>query len=170
MRPFSSIGPQGRSRRIDRGSYAATRKWPQNHRFFQAKQFCNCLLSLFVLYAPVQAIRGLMRGDRVFLTLNHFRGATVYLELQQMIEARLKTLQLQKSPIFFLSPFAGFYYLALEIPNPTPFDFPFVTAFGKKGEMEVISQLARGEIQLVIVDKELNSENHLQPTQLCDYV
>ena len=50
LRPFASIlltqPTRGWPRRIDRGSNAATRKWPQNHRFFWAKQFCNCLFLL----------------------------------------------------------------------------------------------------------------------------
>ncbi|HSX26447.1 MAG TPA: hypothetical protein VLE89_05505 [Chlamydiales bacterium] len=130
-------------------------------------------LSLLVLYTPAKEVHGLIRGNRVMLTLNHFHGACVFLDLQKMIETRLEALKSQipeKGPIFFLSPFAGFYYLALEIPNPTPFDFPFVTAFGKRGQERVISELARGMIQSVIVDDELNSEMDLQPTQLYDYV
>ncbi|OGN65316.1 MAG: hypothetical protein A3E80_03850, partial [Chlamydiae bacterium RIFCSPHIGHO2_12_FULL_49_9] len=39
---------RGWARRRDRGGHAATRKWPQNHRFFWAKQFCNCLLGDFM--------------------------------------------------------------------------------------------------------------------------
>src|SRR5437879_273158 len=40
---FLSQPTRGWPRRKDRGSFAATRTWPQNHRFFRAKQFYNCL-------------------------------------------------------------------------------------------------------------------------------
>ena len=131
------------------------------------------VLGLFVLRTPIDEICDLIRGHRVMLTCNHFRGACVYLDLQKMIERRLDALKLQiseKHPIFFLSPWAGFYYLALELPNPTPFDFPFVTAFGKRGQEQVIAQLDGGMIRSVIVDDALDSEIYLQPTQLYDYV
>ncbi len=78
LRPFASIllgrPTRGRPRRMDCGSSpvraqgrftcsalrrstgpsrdsAATRKWPQNHRFFRAKQFCNCLILLLVAFS-----------------------------------------------------------------------------------------------------------------------
>ena len=57
LRPFAPIlltQPSlvrlgGWPRRMARGSLAATRKRPQNHRFFQAKQFCYCLFIVVIL-------------------------------------------------------------------------------------------------------------------------
>ena len=42
---------RGCSRRENPGSKAATRKWPQNHRFFWRREFCNWLrqLNFFLL-------------------------------------------------------------------------------------------------------------------------
>ncbi|MDE3045580.1 MAG: hypothetical protein KGJ02_02920 [Verrucomicrobiota bacterium] len=50
LRPFTSIllsrPAWGRPRQMDRGGFATTRKWPQNHRFSRAKQFLQLPLLL----------------------------------------------------------------------------------------------------------------------------
>ena len=52
LRPCASLlltqPAGGWPRRRDRDRCAVPRKWPQNHRFFRAKQFCNCLKKLIL--------------------------------------------------------------------------------------------------------------------------
>ncbi len=66
LRPFASILlgrlNEGRPRQMERGSFAATCNWPQNHQFFRAKQFCNylkrflfCTCLFFLAFRPVSA-------------------------------------------------------------------------------------------------------------------
>jgi 4-amino-4-deoxy-L-arabinose transferase-like glycosyltransferase len=57
----------------------------------------------------------------------------------------------EEGSLFIASDAAGNYYLVSGVQNPTPFDFPLVTAMGPTGEDEVIEAVRAGEIDLVCV-------------------
>jgi hypothetical protein len=71
---------------------------------------------------------------------------------------------------FLLSPRAGLFYLVSGRKNLTPFDFPLVTAFGRDGEADVISSLARGSLSSVWVDPEMSIMPRLRPRRLLAYL
>jgi len=48
--------------------------------------------------------------------------------------------------LFLLVPDAGLYYLASGLRNPTPFDYPLNTAFGRNGEASVAASIASGRL------------------------
>ncbi len=77
LRPFASIlfgrPTRGRPHRMDRGSSAATRKWPQNHRFFRAKQFCTCL---FVLLSHLVFATSFAAGKSNYVPCEYKEGST----------------------------------------------------------------------------------------------
>lgn len=69
--------------------------------------------------------------------------------------------------VLLLLPDAGFRYLTSGLQNPTPFDFPFVTTFGRNGQQRVIDSLEAGRIRQVCLGR---SWFGLEPTQLVHYV
>jgi hypothetical protein len=52
-------------------------------------------------------------------------------------------------PLFLATREAGFYYLLADVRNPTPFDFPLATAFGRTGQDELVADIKRGELATV---------------------
>jgi 4-amino-4-deoxy-L-arabinose transferase-like glycosyltransferase len=52
-------------------------------------------------------------------------------------------------PLFLATPEAGFYSLLSGVPNPTPYDYPLATAFGRTGQAELVAQIRRGELDAV---------------------
>jgi hypothetical protein len=71
---------------------------------------------------------------------------------------------------FLLSPGAGLFYLVSGAKNPTPFDYPLVTAFGRDGEADVISSFVRGSISSIWVDTEILAIPRLRPMRLLIYL
>ena len=55
---------------------------------------------------------------------------------------------------FIISLAAGFYYLTTGVRNPTPYDYPAPSAFGLKGEAQLMDALRRREISEVCLDPE----------------
>lgn len=51
--------------------------------------------------------------------------------------------------LFLLVPNAGLYYLVSGLKNPTPFDYPLETAFGRTGEGDVAQSMAEGRLRQV---------------------
>ena len=49
---------------------------------------------------------------------------------------------------------AGFYYLTTGLVNPTAFDYPAASAFGRHGESQLIGALRRREIPEACLDTE----------------
>jgi len=106
-----------------------------------------------------------------FSTLPHFRGA--FIDIFQHTQIRndanaLVDLVATEQPVFLLSPNAGFYYLVTELKNPSPFDYPLVTAFGLNGEAEVRDAISSGKIRTVCLDRRKPSP--LSPVLLERYI
>jgi len=53
--------------------------------------------------------------------------------------------------VFLLRPDAALWYLAADLRNPTPFDYPYASVFGPDGEDETIEGIRRGAIPWVCV-------------------
>lgn len=93
----------------------------------------------------------LVTGDRIVSTLPHFRGPFVRPDFEQAALRQAGQLRAVSSEdqLFLLMPQAGFYYLVAGIRNPTPFDYPLVTAFGLTGEDAVVAAIKNGHISRV---------------------
>lgn len=72
-------------------------------------------------------------------------------------------------PVFFVSRYAGLYYLITDMKNRTPFDFPYSTVFGRKGQEEVAS-LAQGRILFLCIDTAEDRSAPLFPQLIRTYV
>lgn len=60
----------------------------------------------------------------------------------------------RETGLLVFTPDAGFRYLSSALENPTAFDFPFVTTFGRNGEQRVIDALASRRIKRVCLANE----------------
>ena len=58
---------------------------------------------------------------------------------------------------YLITMHAGFYYLTTGLVNPTPFDYPAASAFGRHGESALIGALRRREIPEACLDPEYES-------------
>jgi hypothetical protein len=109
---------------------------------------------LLTLVRPVAAIVG--RGRDVS-RLPHVTGVLLRPAEQARIEAALARFRAVAPPAetFLLTFEAGYWYLAADLRNPTPFDFPVVTAIGSAGEPWLLARLADGRIGAVCVDLDM---------------
>ncbi|MDE3046258.1 MAG: hypothetical protein KGJ02_06405, partial [Verrucomicrobiota bacterium] len=85
LRPFSSVGPLGPTEENGR-------KWPQNHRFARAKQFCNCLLEIKTAWSADQ----LFRREISWMLLAHDVDRSTDLIVQH--RRHLQRLKAEKKP------------------------------------------------------------------------
>lgn len=96
--------------------------------------------------------RHVLSDDVVRPEIPHFRGALF--EKSTLSDAmRASALMRAAAPsgeIFVVSPRAGFYYLVSGISNPTPYDYPYATTFGKHGQAEVADALRARRITACI--------------------
>jgi hypothetical protein len=103
-------------------------------------------------------------------TLPHLRGAFVqendsarWLEEASQLRAAAGT----DASLFLLVPDAGFGYLTAGLRNPTAFDFPFVTTFGRDGQRRVVDDIASGRVDRVCMARRWFG---LEPTRIVNYV
>jgi len=110
-------------------------------------------------------------GDYQLSTLPHFRGVLINTDKQKEINSFAKSLteEALNERAFILSPHAGFYYLVSGLKNPTSFDYPLATAFGRNGEAEVMAAISQREIHTVFLDSQWFSPT-LRPVVLERYV
>lgn len=103
-------------------------------------------------------------------SLPHFRGVPTTVAQENQIREHIKVIKeviSEDEHTFFLTPYAGFYYLVTGIKNPTPFDFPLISAFGLNGENEVIEAISQLKIRNVCLT---HWDWALTPTRLENYV
>lgn len=122
----------------------------------------------FMLINPLVKIS---TGNYQLSTLPHFRGVLINTDKQKEIYSLAPSLTKEASneQAFILSPHAGFYYLVSGLKNPTSFDYPLATAFGRNGESEVMAAISRREIHPVFLDSQWPSPA-LRPVVLETYV
>ncbi len=115
------------------------------------------IATLFVFLVGTVLWPGLewVRGDRTVCQLPGFRGPLV----STRQERRLQRLRADLVPrvsgrrVFFLSPRAGFWYRTLELPNPTPVDFPYRSLLTAERRQRIITALKSGGIHVVCVEE-----------------
>ncbi len=114
----------------------------------------------------------LASGNYQASNLPHFRGALMKIDQLAQISAQLEALKdktVGEAP-FLLTSQAAFYYLAGGLTNPTPFDYPLVTAFGRNGEAEVVAAIAGQQIRSVCVGDPGGAVSALPPRLLWGYI
>jgi hypothetical protein len=118
-------------------------------------------------------IRAVREGDMIAIPFPHFSGMLfraadstwLFPKLAEFAAARAG-----KGPLFLMVPDAGFVYLATGTRNPTPFDYPFVTAFGQTGEADLTRALAGGTLSGLCRQPYLYGLEAFLPTTLENYV
>jgi hypothetical protein len=97
------------------------------------------------------AFAGLATGSWKLSALPHFRGVP----LPRVDEARLRVVgtrlaaAAERGPLLILTTYPAVLYLVSGVRNPTPFDYPLVTAFGSTGSARVLAALESGAIESV---------------------
>jgi hypothetical protein len=115
-------------------------------------------------------LKEILSHDLKKSTFPHFRGVFVESEEKDVVSDRLQKIEKaipKDEPLFFLTPYAGFYYLLTERKNPTPFDFPIIPELGMQGQNEVVSAIQRRQIPYVCLEHE---SWRLTPAQLEEFV
>jgi 4-amino-4-deoxy-L-arabinose transferase-like glycosyltransferase len=89
--------------------------------------------------------------DAHFSALPHTRGILInpVREETMLAEAEQIGRAGEGRALFLATANAGFWYLETGVQNPTPFDFPLVTAMGSAGEKRVVDAIEDGEIAAV---------------------
>jgi hypothetical protein len=70
--------------------------------------------------------------------------------------------------VFLLRPDAAFWYLAGDLRNPTPFDYPYASVFGPRGQTDVVRDIERGAIRWVCLAEPM--VGRLAPDELQSFV
>jgi hypothetical protein len=72
--------------------------------------------------------------------------------------------------VFLLDVHCGFYSLAAELENPTPYDYPLTTMIGKAGHETLTAMIENGEIEAVIIRTPHPAWGGLWPAELASVV
>lgn len=122
-----------------------------------------------VIYLVMNPVRWMTSGAFTFSSLPHVRGALLPVTFLESMRTQSESLKAaDDGSLFIASPSAGLYYLVTEIKNPTPFDYPLVTAFGKDGQAQVIAAIQQQQIRSVCLTR-LGSY-YLKPSLIEDFV
>lgn len=85
-------------------------------------------------------------------SLPHLRGSFVDVGSERLLRQENRRLVEQAAGdkrLLLLMPDAAFRYLTTGLRNPTPFDFPLASTFGRTGQQRVIADIAAGRIRRV---------------------
>jgi hypothetical protein len=112
---------------------------------------CTLWLSLGVFALIGRPIRWISRDAHQLSRIPHFRAQLLPETYLYNLRATRDITQstLQDEPLFFLTPAASSLYLVTDRPNPTPYDYPLLTAFGSDGQEQVIEQIQNGEFSWI---------------------
>ena len=89
--------------------------------------------------------------DAHLSTLPHMRGVLLDPARERRIGRTADSLAEAGAggALFLATPEAGFYYLVSGVENPTPYDFPLATAFGRTGQAVLSERIRAGGIDAV---------------------
>ena len=88
---------------------------------------------------------------------------------EQLRKARELSAAVGANPAFLLFFNAPRFYLLTGISNPTPFDYPLATVFGRNGEQQLIQTIKAGRLRLVCVGSRY-PDARLDPEELLVFV
>jgi hypothetical protein len=120
------------------------------------------------LYLQV-SYKNVTSNEYVWSNLPHFRYKVFRASDEAYIrsQAQWLTHHTAGEPTMILTADASLYYLAAGVNNPTPFDYPLLTAFGTSGMHEVMTALGGRRIRAVCMKK---LDWPLAPVELEKYV
>jgi hypothetical protein len=93
-------------------------------------------------------LSGLSTGSWSLAALPHFRGVPLPVadETRLRDDGRRLTASADRGRLLILTTYPSVLYLVSGVRNPTPFDYPLVTAFGLSGRTRVLAALESGAI------------------------
>jgi hypothetical protein len=93
----------------------------------------------------------LANDDRAWSDAPHLEDVLMYRARADEITAHARALRAAapSGRLFLLVPDASLYYLVSGLENPTPFDYPLVTAFGRTGESGLVLSIEEGRLRRV---------------------
>jgi hypothetical protein len=103
--------------------------------------------------------------------LPHFKNVFFPVEEYQQLKKNVATCSglAQGEPVYIQSVQAGFYYLAAEIRNPTPYDYPCISVLGERGEKQIMGMIEKHQIPKVFVMIPNSSWKILWPDSLVNF-
>lgn len=110
------------------------------------------LLAVEVVSHRAIPFAGLMRDTWTPIPLPHVRGILIPSSSLPKLLAGVEAIRSAAGPtgtLLIVAPEASYYYLLSGVRNPTPFDYPLVTAFGRSGEERVARDVASGRVARV---------------------
>lgn len=117
------------------------------------------------------ALLVLVSPDYGALAAPHFGGVPLPAHTRTAMAAEvaaLGALPPDRLPVLLLSPDAGFGYLSTGLRNPSPFDYPVATAFGRRGQAATVAALETGRIASVCRSPAIDQP--LRPVELDSFV
>jgi hypothetical protein len=124
---------------------AVTRLWPLARRWARAAGIACVAVVLAGAAARLGAsTAALVSSSRTWSSLPHLRHVLIPRARETELTAHAAALKsvAPGGSLFLLVPNAGLYYLVSGLKNPTPFDYPLGTAFGRTGEADLEVDLA----------------------------
>jgi hypothetical protein len=93
----------------------------------------------------------LASDDRAWSDLPHLKHVLMYRSRAAQLAAHARALRTAapSGRLLLLVPDASLYYLVSGLVNPTPFDYPLVTAFGRTGETGLVRSIEDGRLRQV---------------------
>ena len=110
-----------------------------------------------------------LASDRFKRDVPHFRRLPVPCHTCPQTEADAADVRNRTGGrVFLLRPDAAFWYLAADLQNPTPYDYPYASVFGPHGQRATVEQLRSGEIEWVAMPGRMGGR--LAPQELQQFV
>jgi len=150
---------------------------PLERRLVARRRMLVAIGSALALSAPSAAVAVLVHHDwtasrdLAVVHTPHFRGALTDLRTWDEIVADTRRLRSYTGPdglVFIISQKAGLYYLVGDLQNPTPYDYPDRSEFGRHGVHHIEHDLEDGVIRFTCIDR--TDAPDLAPTAVIDAV
>ncbi len=111
-------------------------------------------LAFGVIVTATPAIENLDgTSNTVPSTFPHLRGPPISPRNEQIVKHDIAKLhELAGGDVFIVRTDAAYYYLAGNLRNPTPFDFPAESDFGPKGDQAVLDLINRHQIKFACIN------------------
>lgn len=122
--------------------------------------------AVFALFDYGVPVAAMIHGKTQPVAQSHYRY--VYASTDQIERVVKQSRELAGRDAYLQSPRASVLYLLSGTRNPTPFDYPLISAFGRSGQQRVIDEFRSGRIGCAWVDDAADSE--MQPLELVSYV
>jgi hypothetical protein len=116
-----------------------------------AEAACVLVVAAGIAVQLAASVASVARGRRVWSGLPHLRHVLVPRAREAALEAGARALRAAapSGRLFLLTPDASLHYLVSGVKNPTPFDYPLISAFGLSGEADLVRAIDQGRLREV---------------------